>query len=422
MNNSPYLFLKDKSQIIIKSSLEIINLNQSAFEIAELYIKNYSSENIIESLLLRYEVNQKELCEDVNETILNLEKNGIRPIQNNIHLLEDKSLYKFNLKTPIVHIIQNCNSPCKACDCWKTKGKRYHSHEKLKNIFIKMKELGAESVMISGGEPLLHPDLAEIIKTLKELKLKVMLNSNGINLHLHPHLYNLEIEQLVISMDASDPESYLAVRGINKYDQVWQNISEFIKYSPKTEVGIRLTLNKFNLFKLTKIILKCKSIGIAGIGFSPMDISSTSFSRSEMNNDREKQLQNIFLPTALEIDNFLNNFNQGNEFYDFFNREEKNGLLSWNCDKLKSCLLYYKDILISKNESYGNIPCVFPYISMIVDYNGDLKSCFYSKPFGNIDKLDDAQWDLNPRIEELKQANKCSTCRGRVFCDESNFN
>ena len=90
MNNSPYLFLKDKSQIIIKSSLEIINLNQSAFEIAELYIKNYSSEKIIENLLLRYEVNQKELCEDVNETIFNLEKNGIRPIQNNIDLLEDK--------------------------------------------------------------------------------------------------------------------------------------------------------------------------------------------------------------------------------------------------------------------------------------------------------------------------------------------
>lgn len=420
MNKSPYILLKEKSQIIIKSSLEIIKLNPIAYEIAQLYINNVSIENIIQLLLLEYEVSQSELSEDVKETILNLNNIGIVPIQKNDKLNETKKIQS-NLKTPIVHIIQNCNSPCKTCDCWKTKGRIFHSVEKLKNIFVKIKELGAESVMISGGEPLLHPELREIIVLLKELKLKVMLNTNGINLHLHSYLQDLEIDQLVISMDASDQDSYRMIRGINKYDQVWQNIADFIRNSANSEVGIRITLNRFNLEKLYEIILKCRTYGIKGVGFSPLDVNSSSFSRSEMNPEREHQLKNIFLPTTNQIDQFLSEFKKGNEFYDFFNIEAQSGLLSWNCDKLISCLLFYKKILISKSDSYGNDPCVFPYISMIIDYNGDLKSCFYSMPFGNIDNLSEAKWELSHRIEELKQSKICSTCRGRVFCDESNF-
>lgn len=61
-----------------------------------------------------------------------LEENHIK--LNDLQLWTEDT---FRLNTPIVHIIQNCNSPCTICDCWKTKERNIRTAKELYPAFKK---------------------------------------------------------------------------------------------------------------------------------------------------------------------------------------------------------------------------------------------------------------------------------------------
>lgn len=85
-----------------------------------------------------------------------------------------------------------CNLTCTGC------GKIRQSEEVLKmrldanDCFAAIEECGAPAVSIAGGEPLVHPQIVEIVNGMLERKKLVMLCTNGILLHrvldkLKPH-------------------------------------------------------------------------------------------------------------------------------------------------------------------------------------------------------------------------------------------
>lgn len=78
-------------------------------------------------------------------------------------------------------------------------------------------------------------------------------------------------------------------------------------------------------------------------------------------------------------------------------------------------MLFYYNILKNDQKIFENRPCSFPYVSMVLDYNGDLKNCFYSRAFGNLYHLDSADWTFKS-LSELKENGNCKTCRGKIFC------
>ena len=45
--------------------------------------------------------------------------------------------------------------------------------------FLKSRKNILDGVVVSGGEPLLHPDIAEFLKKVKELGYKVKIDTNG---------------------------------------------------------------------------------------------------------------------------------------------------------------------------------------------------------------------------------------------------
>ena len=71
-----------------------------------------------------------------------------------------------------------------------------------------MAEYGASSIMVSGGEPTLNPELAQIIDDIHSLGMGVELNTNGTLLSRHKYLYQQNIEALIISLDGFSPAEY----------------------------------------------------------------------------------------------------------------------------------------------------------------------------------------------------------------------
>ena len=146
-----------------------------------------------------------------------------------------------------------CNQRCIMCDIWKKENCTEMSAMEIDRIFSQLKPLDA--VRVSGGEPFLREDLAEIVSIIKRrVKPKIIhLTTNGTLtekilsfIERSGDLSNLHIK---ISIDALG-EEYNRIRGSNDaYRRVVATLAELVK--ARERYGFYLGVNQ------TIVSLKC---------------------------------------------------------------------------------------------------------------------------------------------------------------------
>ncbi|MGG0731541.1 radical SAM protein [Bacillus paramycoides] len=390
-----YLFNSKNNEIINKITLEIFSLDTDTSLLLKKCLENKNS--------LDFKDEEMFLRDAFNEVGINFD------------LIQLWDEHFFAPQTPIVHIIKNCNSPCVMCDCWQTKGKVHHSADDLKPLFEDLALNGASSVMISGGEPTLHPELETIIDDVHRTGMTVQLNTNGILLNRKQFLYQKNIDALIVSIDGFTKEDYQLIRGTDRFEKVCENISDFHKFSPKTIIGIRVTLTKYALEKLPLLLELCKELNVDSVGFNPLDVFSKSFSR-DMNEVRSNELINGLLPDIEFIDNTLIQLQDDNShLHKMILEASSTNLFSWDITRFIQCLEYYKQIIL-KNKIGDSAPCNFPYFSLVVDYDGKIKPCFYAEAYSSIKDFSSKNWNVEEIVKDLKESGRCDGCRGKVFC------
>lgn len=116
-----------------------------------------------------------------------------------------------------------CNAKCSFCDIWEIPS-QYASLESIKKNFIDLKKLGVKVIDFTGGEPLLHPNLGEILAEAKALKFITTLTTNGL---LYPkkakELVGL-IDMLHFSLDSAVAEQHDEMRGAPCFGYVMESI------------------------------------------------------------------------------------------------------------------------------------------------------------------------------------------------------
>ena len=78
--------------------------------------------------------------------------------------------------------------------------------------FLKSRKNILDGVVVSGGEPLLHPDIAEFLKKVKELGYKVKIDTNGTKPEMLKKLVNeVGSEKILFGTDfpICNPEMYV---------------------------------------------------------------------------------------------------------------------------------------------------------------------------------------------------------------------
>ena len=83
----------------------------------------------------------------------------------------------------------------------------YLSFPEIEKVVVACKPLGLEKVRITGGEPLLRPDLHELISRLSVTGLEVALTTNASLLPQQAaKLAEAGLDRVTVSLDALDPE------------------------------------------------------------------------------------------------------------------------------------------------------------------------------------------------------------------------
>lgn len=123
---------------------------------------------------------------------------------------------------PTVFIrLTGCNLRCSYCDTKYayTKGKQFSIDE----IILKLKDFTCNTVCITGGEPLIHEDILELVNTLSNDKYNILIETNG-----SKKIDSLlTVQKLMISLDIKCPSSGMQdqmimenIEKLRKYDQL----------------------------------------------------------------------------------------------------------------------------------------------------------------------------------------------------------
>ena len=140
--------------------------------------------------------------------------------------------------------------------------------EALAKIFV---SLGVNKIRLTGGEPLVRKDAADIILALSKLPVKLTLTTNGSRLHEFVDvLQQAGIHSLNISLDTLQPEKFLLITRRNQFDKVYSNIQLLLENDFHVKINMVL-MRGFNDNEINNFIewTKYQPVHVRFIEFMP---------------------------------------------------------------------------------------------------------------------------------------------------------
>ncbi len=134
---------------------------------------------------------------------------------------------KFKLRhSPVLcnyYLTYRCNAKCSFCDIWE-KPSPYVTLENAHQNFKDLKRLGVKVIDFTGGEPLLHRQLPELLTLAKSLGFITTVTTNTL---LYPKFAeNLKgkIDMLHFSLDSPHADAHDESRGVKIFDKFLESI------------------------------------------------------------------------------------------------------------------------------------------------------------------------------------------------------
>lgn len=165
-------------------------------------------------------------------------------------------------------ITEKCNLHCRHC---RGMSERELSTDRARKLIDEIAELKPGWVIVEGGEPLLREGIFELLRLMKQRRLEVHLISNGmlLNPQIIATLKQLEIK-VMISIDGATPATFEAIRNGAKFERVVQASRDCAREGILE--AINTTLLKTNYAEMPGIFELAGSVGapkVTIIGLKP---------------------------------------------------------------------------------------------------------------------------------------------------------
>lgn len=183
-------------------------------------------------------------------------------------------------RLPLVtlYLSERCNSRCVTCDYWRH-GHADMSLARVKELLPSLERLRTELVLLSGGEPLLNPEWAEIARLLRAQGLKLWLLTSGLSLAKHARCVADLFDSVTVSLDGTNRGMYQAIRGLDAFENVLDGIRA--AGAAGAHVTVRVTLQRANYSELSRFVELAHATGAHEISFLAVDVANAhAFGRS----------------------------------------------------------------------------------------------------------------------------------------------
>lgn len=184
----------------------------------------------------------------------------------------------YKIKTLYIELTHACNQHCKHCYL---NGGIHHTvaemtTEQIKKILREFKEQGGETVIITGGEPLMRTDIWEILDCVEELELPFSFASNSLAMNAKRRTRLASYKHLSLfftSILGVDSKKHQYIAEKDSYENVMECLHFFTEQKIPTYVQVTLARNYLddiekiadNLMQFDNCIVKFTPIASLGI-------------------------------------------------------------------------------------------------------------------------------------------------------------
>lgn len=194
------------------------------------------------------------------------------------------------LKEVIISITNNCNLRCKMCDIPSKKVTELNT-DIWKNVILHAKKLSCETIVFSGGEPLLRDDIFELIPFVRNNNMRTCVTSNGycIDKTTAKRLFSAGVN--VVNVSIEGPEKiHDWLRGEGAFSKAVEAIGNL--QEANIETTIATMVSRYNYKSLNYIIELARDYGVTTIKFQPF---------SDIFLMKEKQDYSFIAPSSEKI-------------------------------------------------------------------------------------------------------------------------
>jgi len=176
-------------------------------------------------------------------------------------------------RLPLVtlYLSERCNSRCLTCDYWRH-GRTDMDLAAVTRLLPSLARLATRVALISGGEPLLNAEWAEIAELLRSRDLRLWLLTSGLSLAKHARRVAQLFDAITVSLDGTNPATYARIRGLDAFDKVCEGVRAAAKAG--AALGVRVTVQRANYRELPRFIDLARELGARQISFVAVDVAN----------------------------------------------------------------------------------------------------------------------------------------------------
>ena len=311
-------------------------------------------------------------------------------------------------KVLIFPVTYRCNARCCMCNIWNTKNKNEISLKEIEKIFSD--ELFAEnlqSVNLTGGEPMLGKDLAQIVYTIvkncRNLKI-ITLNTNGYFYDRYKELFE-KIDAIRRKIRDFELLVYFSIDGLNETHDKIRGKSGFFENLMKTvelmsevkrnynvRYSFNFTITPYNYNEMMKTFLFLDNLNLS-LDFT-LSMPSDTYFNNTVSNDLWQYDNEAIYQICSMLDEMLKK------------------------KKLTYSRTYYKNLIRMLQGDERKIGCIFKKEGLFLTPDGDIYKCWadncrigniYEEKIGQIWEKSFYEYD----IEKLEM--KCKKCYNNCY-------
>lgn len=309
-------------------------------------------------------------------------------------------------------ITHRCNLKCKHCCSDVDVDSKELSFEYIEDLALQFSKAKIFQVQIFGGEPLLRKDLFKIIKTFKDRKIRIAMNTNCtlIDDKVIAELKKVWPIDLFTSIDGSSAKTHDKLRGKGSFERTVEGITRLNRAGLK--LGAETVITKYNLHDLVETAALAKKIGLESLAIVPVFLGGKAkcFQKDLSPNEEDYRKGNAIAKELLEK---FPNFARG-AFIDGYKKIQK-----------------FKSLKRNKYQRTAKIGLCGAARSVIgIRADGQVIPCsaLWDIPAGSIKEKPLTEiWENSPVLKQFRTFHmhsldsipECKACEFKYFCNGS---